>query len=116
MYSTLEHPPATYLGTNPTAPPKPATNGGVYTTNGSAANGSSPQERAPPPRFPYAFRSADGSGNNTLFPNLGKAGTPYARSVQGKHPFAPNTLPDPGEVFDVLLKARDVCLLSSPRV
>ena len=106
MYSTLEHPPATYLGTGPICPSKQATKGGVFTTNGTA-DGSSSQEHLAP-RFPYAFRSADGSGNNPLFPNLGKAGMPYARSVQGKHPFAPNTLPDPGEVFDVLLKARDV--------
>ena len=63
---------------------------------------------SPSSRSPYAIRSADGSGNNILLPNLGKAGTPYARSVQNKHPFAPNTLPDPGLVFDALLKARDV--------
>ena len=46
-------------------------------------------------------------------PNLGKAGTPYARSVQGKYPLPSTTLPDPGDVFDSLLKARDV---SQPRV
>ncbi|KAI5117535.1 hypothetical protein M0805_004768 [Coniferiporia weirii] len=53
------------------------------------------------------FRTADGSGNNPLQPELGKAGTSYARSVQGKHPLPENALPDPGLVFDTLLKARD---------
>ncbi|KAI5117531.1 hypothetical protein M0805_004764 [Coniferiporia weirii] len=53
------------------------------------------------------FRSADGSGNNPLQPELGKAGLPYARTVQSKHPLPANVLPDPGLVFDTLLKARD---------
>ena len=61
----------------------------------------------------YKFRAADGAGNNPLFPDLGRAGLPYARSVQGKHPIPGYTLPDAGLVFDVLLKARDV---SNPRV
>lgn len=56
----------------------------------------------------FTFRAADGSGNNPHMPELGKAGLPYARSVQGKHPLPPNSLPDPGLVFDTLLKARDV--------
>ncbi|KAH8111877.1 heme peroxidase [Phellopilus nigrolimitatus] len=55
----------------------------------------------------YSYRSADGSGNNPLQPELGKAGLQYARSVQGRHPLPMNTLPDPGLVFDTLLKARD---------
>ncbi|TDL26424.1 heme peroxidase [Rickenella mellea] len=53
------------------------------------------------------YRSADGSNNSIFSPDLGKAGTPYARSVQAKHPQPTNMLPDPGLVFDTLLKARD---------
>ena len=56
----------------------------------------------------HKFRKADGSGNNILVPELGKSGMPYARSVQGKHPLPTNMLPDPGLVFDTLLKARNV--------
>ena len=41
-------------------------------------------------------------------PDRGRARTPYARSVQGKYPQPSNNLPDPGLVFDSLLKARDV--------
>ena len=65
----------------------------------------------PPPTYigpSYRFRSADGSGNNPVIPWLGKAGLPYARSVQSKHPLPANVLPDPGLVFDTILKARDV--------
>ena len=106
LYETLAHPPATYLGTNP--PPTAS----VAYANGAANGSSKPSDALP--RFPYAFRSADGSGNNPLFPNLGKAGTPYARSIQGRHPLPPNTLPDPNLVFDSLLNARDVRLPSPP--
>jgi linoleate 10R-lipoxygenase len=52
----------------------------------------------------YAWRAADGSYNNISTPDMGKAGTPYARSVQQSHPLPTNTLPDPGLVFDTLLK------------
>jgi hypothetical protein len=47
-------------------------------------------------------------------PDLGKAGTTYARNVQTKKAMPLNALPDPGLVFDTLLKARDVsaCTLS----
>nr|GAT46932.1 heme peroxidase [Mycena chlorophos] len=54
----------------------------------------------------HEFRQADGGGNNLQIPDLGRAGTPYARSVQGKWCYAPTSLPDPGLVFDMLLKAR----------
>ncbi|KZS90725.1 linoleate diol synthase [Sistotremastrum niveocremeum HHB9708] len=50
------------------------------------------------------WRSPDGSGNNLLVPKLGKAGEPYARSVQQQHPLPPSVLPDPDLLFDALLK------------
>ncbi|KAL0567802.1 hypothetical protein V5O48_014195 [Marasmius crinis-equi] len=52
----------------------------------------------------YAWRAADGAFNNIDAPNMGKAGEPYARSVQQTHPLAANELPDPGLIFDSLLK------------
>ncbi|KAG1767154.1 heme peroxidase [Suillus placidus] len=52
----------------------------------------------------YQFRAADGAGNNPDAPNLGKAGTPYARSVQGANPLPRNQMPDAGLVFDTLLR------------
>ncbi|GJJ14559.1 hypothetical protein Clacol_008824 [Clathrus columnatus] len=88
LYNTLQHPPATYIGTDsPFASPE------VPPSSPSAASQSSPSFT---PRLPYAYRSADGSLNNPLYPSIGKAGTPYARSVQNKHPFAYNVLPEPG--------------------
>ncbi|KIY63464.1 heme peroxidase, partial [Cylindrobasidium torrendii FP15055 ss-10] len=59
----------------------------------------------PPPTYlgdNYKFRSADGSNNSISDPNLGKAGQPYARSVQQVSPL--RDLPDAGLVFDTLLQ------------
>ncbi|KDQ09782.1 hypothetical protein BOTBODRAFT_507785 [Botryobasidium botryosum FD-172 SS1] len=52
----------------------------------------------------YRFRAADGAGNNPLFPDLGRAGTPYSRSVQPKHPVPVSSMPDAGLLYDVLLR------------
>lgn len=52
----------------------------------------------------YAWRQPDGSHNNPHNPDLGKAGTPYARSVQGATPMPQAELPDPGLIFDTLLR------------
>ena len=106
LYNTLAHPPASFVGSDvsfATAPAQPVANGQQAP---SVAQGTSL------PRFQGNFRSADGSGNNPLMPGLGKAGTPYARSVQSRHPLPANVLPDTGLVFDSLLKARNVSLFS----
>ncbi|KAH9481020.1 Psi-producing oxygenase A [Psilocybe cubensis] len=55
----------------------------------------------------HSFRQADGGGNNLQSPEIGKAGTPYVRSVQGKGGLPRTSLPDPGLVFDTLLKRRE---------
>lgn len=59
----------------------------------------------------YAWRTADGSNNNIAIPDMGKSGTPYARSVQMTHGLPKNTLPDAGLVFDTLLKRDGVNIL-----
>lgn len=61
----------------------------------------------PPPSLvgkEYAWRTTDGSKNNIMMPEMGKAGTPYARSVQQAHPLPANELPDAGLLFDTLLR------------
>lgn len=58
----------------------------------------------------YAWRTADGSFNNIQAPDMGKAGTPYSRSVQQTHPLPKNQLPDASLVFDTLLKREGVSL------
>ncbi|XP_006456120.1 hypothetical protein AGABI2DRAFT_195360 [Agaricus bisporus var. bisporus H97] len=52
----------------------------------------------------YAYRAADGSNYNPFIPGIGKAGSPYARTVPSTNLTPVSTLPDAGLVFDVLLK------------
>lgn len=54
----------------------------------------------------YMYRSADGSNNNPLYPQLGAAGTTYARSVRPTI-MAPGALPDPGLIFDSVMRRSD---------
>lgn len=56
----------------------------------------------------HSWRSADGGGNNLQVPDCGRGGTAYARSVQGQWCLAAESLPDPGLIFDTLLKKRVV--------
>lgn len=61
----------------------------------------------PPPTFinnQYAWRQPDGSHNNPANPDLGKAGMPYARNVQSHTPMPMSEQPDPGLIFDSLLR------------
>ncbi|KAF1994656.1 heme peroxidase [Amniculicola lignicola CBS 123094] len=54
----------------------------------------------------YQYRSADGSNNNVLNPNLGKAGTAYAKTCKSdKKQHA--VRPDPGMLFDMLMARPD---------
>jgi cytochrome P450 len=50
----------------------------------------------------YQYRAADGSNNSLLHPQLGAAGTPYARTVKPCTMQTP-ARPDPGVVFDSLM-------------
>ncbi|KAJ5273409.1 Psi-producing oxygenase A [Penicillium angulare] len=55
------------------------------------------------------YRTADGSGNglkNPFFPNIGVAGSPYARSVRPAI-MQPLSRPDPGTLFDSLLTRKE---------
>lgn len=56
----------------------------------------------------YQWRTADGSNNNVNVPEMGKANTPYARSVQQSHPLPRSSLPDAGLIFDTLLRREKV--------
>lgn len=82
LYKDLPHPPCSFLKT-------PVT---TFLSSSSS--------------MPYVFRSADGSNYSMSAPNLGQAGQPYARSVPSTHVPSRHPLPDPGDVFDILLRRR----------
>lgn len=50
----------------------------------------------------FAYRSADGSNNSLLYPHLGAANTPYARSVKPSTT-QKGSLPDPEDIFDSIM-------------
>ncbi|KAH7359935.1 heme peroxidase [Pyrenochaeta sp. MPI-SDFR-AT-0127] len=50
----------------------------------------------------YQFRSADGTNNSLVNPQVGAAGTPYARTVKPSTMQTP-ARPDPGVVFDSVM-------------
>ncbi|KAF2164532.1 hypothetical protein M409DRAFT_24933 [Zasmidium cellare ATCC 36951] len=52
------------------------------------------------------YRRHDGGGNVPWNPEMGKAGSPYSRSVPPMKPKGPN-LPDPELVYEQLLKRKD---------
>ncbi|KAF7324770.1 hypothetical protein MKEN_00518800 [Mycena kentingensis (nom. inval.)] len=80
LYRDLPRPPSTYVAALP------------------------PAEPVVPSHCTYAFRDPAGENYNPLIPGLGKAGSPYARSVPSSNPMPPGLLPDPDLVFDTLLK------------
>ena len=61
----------------------------------------------------YAVRQADGGGNSLENPDLGRAGMPYARSVQSKGGLPRTALPDAGLVYDTLLRKQGVGCFTS---
>jgi len=65
LWSTLEHPPQSYLGAE------------------------------------FMYRQADGGNNNVMQPDLGRAGSPYARSVKPMTQM-PGAPPDAATVFDAI--------------
>lgn len=54
----------------------------------------------------FKYRAADGSNNNIIWPRLGVAGSPYARTVQPET-MQPIALPDPSIVFDSVMARRN---------
>ena len=53
----------------------------------------------------HHYRTPDGSYNNPIQPNLGRAGAPYAKTVRNTKRLH-GVKPDPGLLFDLLM-ARD---------
>lgn len=102
----------------PTQLPTPSTShfgngfpGGTSTAGASRPADSHPAARltarqGPQTRNAYSsqFRNPSGALNNPHLPLLGAAGTAYARTVVPLHPIPATSLPDPGLVFDLLMK------------
>ncbi|KAL6697598.1 heme peroxidase [Trichoderma pleuroticola] len=115
LWENLQHPPLSYVGSD-VKYEVVNSNEPTHKSNNSEA-GDSIEFKVPDsdvilrehiPREPdglYQYRMPDGSFNNILQPNLGKAGTAYAKTVKPEKCLH-GVKPDPGLHFDLLL-ARD---------
>ncbi|KAK0718667.1 linoleate diol synthase [Lasiosphaeria miniovina] len=113
LWNNLQHPPLSYVGGDVKYEVLKESDTGF----GNADVVDAVQFRAPDsdvilreqiPTAPdglYQYRMPDGSYNNILTPNLGRAGTPYAKTVRNLKSLQ-GVKPDPGLLFDLLM-ARD---------
>jgi len=100
VYKDLPHPPSGYL-----ALPAPNQQAPVDGSQSVSVNTShDPADAYRTKSVNYAYRSADGSDYNPLIPSMGKARSPYARSVPSLRSLSPASLPSADLVFDKLLK------------
>ncbi|KAM0207497.1 hypothetical protein ACHAQD_012015 [Fusarium lateritium] len=114
LWGNLQHPPLSYVGgdvkyeavNDEKAAHKH--NCDEYDTIEFKVPGTDVLLREQVPQAPnglHQYRMPDGSFNNILEPNLGRAGTPYAKSVKSEKRLH-GVKPDPGLLFDLLM-ARD---------
>jgi linoleate 10R-lipoxygenase len=118
LWDNLQHPPLSYVGGDVkydtvNAEQKNASEYDVIEfvepTTGVRLREQVPQ----PPQGMHHFRMPDGSFNNVLQPNLGKAGSPYAKSVRSvKRLHA--VKPDPGLLFDLLMSRDESTFKENP--
>ncbi|KAF5026379.1 hypothetical protein F66182_1507 [Fusarium sp. NRRL 66182] len=114
LWSNLQHPPLSYVGGDVkyevVGSDRPAQRPSCdrYDTIEFKVPGTRVLLREQVPQAPdglHQYRMPDGSFNNILEPNLGRAGTPYAKSVRSEKRLH-GVKPDPGLLFDLLM-ARD---------
>ena len=123
LWDNLQHPPLSYLGGNVSYQTdeevKKAKEGGGAKTKISVLEPESIEFTSPvnpniklvetvptPPNALFQYRTPDGSYNNILSPDLGRAGTPYAKSVRTEKRLA-GVKPDAGLLFDLLMARGD---------
>ncbi|KAK1593424.1 linoleate diol synthase [Colletotrichum navitas] len=122
LWGTLQHPPLSYVGGDvkyEVVNPKETASKDKQQTEDSIefkAPDSDVILREQVPRPPdglHHYRMPDGSYNNILEPNLGKAGTPYAKTVRTSKRLH-GVKPDPGLLFDLLMAREDGTFKENP--
>ncbi|KAK5651915.1 hypothetical protein OQA88_11574 [Cercophora sp. LCS_1] len=112
LWDNLQHPPLCYVGgdvkydvVNPSGEPSIPKTPDTIEFKAPDSDITLREKVPDSPDGIFQYRMPDGSYNNILFPNLGKAGTPYAKSVRSIKRLH-GVKPDPGLLFDLLM-ARD---------
>ncbi|TDZ65292.1 Psi-producing oxygenase A [Colletotrichum trifolii] len=124
LWDNLQHPPLSYVGGDVKYEVVGSKDGGPQKTM-EARPGDSIEFKVPdtevtlrekipqPPDGLFQYRMPDGSYNNILEPNLGRAGTPYAKTVRTVKRLN-GVKPDPGLLFDLLLARDDTSFKENP--
>ncbi|KAI0404808.1 heme peroxidase [Xylaria palmicola] len=122
LWGNLQHPPLSYVGGDvkyevvgsETASDKPTTKPADVIE--FKVPGSDIVLRGAVPEAPdglHQYRMPDGSFNNILNPNLGRAGTPYAKSVRNTKRLH-GVKPDPSLLFDLLMAREEGAFKENP--
>lgn len=117
LWDNLQHPPLSYMGGDvkfEVAGDKPHEKPTDTIKYKSPENGVEITETMPqPPHAMYQYRTPDGSYNNILSPDLGRAGTPYAKTVHTAKNLH-GVKPDPGLLFDLLMAREEGTFKENP--
>lgn len=120
LWDNLQHPPLSYVGGDVSYEVVGAEESQNNTETTDFIEFKAPDSditlREHLPRAPdglYQYRMPDGSYNNILEPNLGKAGTPYAKTVRTTKTLH-GVKPDPGLLFDLLMARDDDSFKENP--
>ncbi|KAI0885259.1 heme peroxidase [Annulohypoxylon maeteangense] len=121
LWDNLQHPPLSYLGgdvkyevVNPQESQKPDPK--TYDSIEFKVPDSDVTLREHVPQAPdglHHYRTPDGSYNNPIQPNLGRAGAPYAKTVRNTKRLH-GVKPDPGLLFDLLMARDDQHFIENP--
>ncbi|KAI1430665.1 linoleate diol synthase [Xylaria sp. CBS 124048] len=121
LWSNLQHPPLSYVGgdikcevvgSEAAAKPEPNPTS-VIEFKAPDSDIILRQEMPKAPGGIHQYRMPDGSFNNVLEPDLGKAGTAYAKSVRNVKRLQ-GVKPDPGLLFDLLMAREEGTFKENP--
>ncbi|KAI2473738.1 heme peroxidase [Annulohypoxylon bovei var. microspora] len=121
LWDNLQHPPLSYLGGDVkyevvNSQESQNSNSKPYDAIEFKAPESDVTLREHVPVAPdglHHYRTPDGSFNNPIQPNLGRAGAPYAKSVRNIKRLH-GVKPDPGLLFDLLMARDDKHFIENP--
>ncbi|EMD84856.1 hypothetical protein COCHEDRAFT_1219837 [Bipolaris maydis C5] len=117
LWDNLQHPPLSYMGGSLKVKiegDKTEVRLTDTITYKSPENGVEITETMPlRPHAMHQYRTPDGSYNNILSPDLGRAGTPYAKSVLTSKKLH-GVKPDPGLLFDLLMAREEGTFKENP--
>ncbi|PHH71179.1 hypothetical protein CDD82_6708 [Ophiocordyceps australis] len=117
LWNDLQHPPLSYVGSDmPCQAVGSASSAKDYNTIEFQVPDTEIKVRQQLPQQPagiYQYRTPDGSFNNVLQPNLGRAGMPYAKTIRSIKRLQ-GTRPDAGLLFDLLMARDDDSFAENP--